>query len=110
MNFKQHITLKHLSIENNSFIGLKYYANKTIQIIIKELNDVKWSSEFTMYYVPNNKANLNQIFSLFRGIAWVDSQYFFEKTRAKGLNEIFDANLPNLNIDIYNVPLTKDSC
>lgn len=92
MNYNQHITLKHLSIENKSFIGLKFYANKAVQIIVKGLNDVKWSPEFTLFYVPNNKTNLNQIFSLFKGIAWIDTKYFFEKTRAKELNETFDAS------------------
>ncbi len=92
MNYNQHITLKHLSIENKSFIGLKFYTNKAIQIIVKELNDVKWSDEFTLFYVPNNKTNLNQIFSLFKGIAWINTQYFFENTRAKNLNETFDAS------------------
>lgn len=88
----QHITLKHLFIENKPCIGLKFYANKTIQIIIKELNDVNWSIEFTMFYIPNTKTNIDQIFALFKGIAWIDTQYFFEKTRAKELNETFDAS------------------
>jgi len=92
MQHKQHITLKHLLIENKPCIGLKFYANKTVQIIIKELNDINWSKEFTMYYVPNTKTNLNQIFSLFKGIVWIDTKYFFEKTRAKELNETFDAS------------------
>ena len=90
MNFKQHITLKHLSIDNRSFIGLKFYANKTIQFIVQNLNDVKWSKEFTMHYVPNNKTNLDQIFTLFKGVAWVNTQYFYEKTRSKELDESFD--------------------
>lgn len=88
----QHITLRRLSIENQSCIGLKFYANKVINILIKELNDVQWSTEFTMYYVPNNKTNIDQIFSLFKGVAWIDTQYFYEKSRAKGLNETFDAS------------------
>jgi len=92
MKYQQHLTLKHLSINKKSFIGLKFYANKTIQILIKELCELRWSSEFTMYYVPNKKENLNQIYSLFKGIVWVDSQYFFKKTRAKALNETFDAS------------------
>ena len=92
MKYNQHITLKYLSIENQSFIGLKFYANKAIQIIVKGLNNVKWSTEFTMFYVPNNKANLSQIFSLFKGIIWIDTKYFFENTRAKNLNETFDAS------------------
>jgi integrase/recombinase XerD len=88
----QHITLRRLSIENQSCIGLKFYANKVINIIIKELNGLQWSTEFTMYYVPNNKTNIDQIFSLFKGLAWIDTQYFFEKSRAKELNETFDAS------------------
>lgn len=92
MKYQQYITLKHLSIKDESFIGLKFYTNKTIQILIKELDELQWSSEFTMHYVPNKKANLNQIFSLFKGIVWIDTQYFFEKNRAKELNETFDAS------------------
>ena len=81
MNLKQHITLKRLFIEDQSCIGLKFYANKAIQIIIKEL-----------YYVQNNKTNIDQIFELFKGIAWIDTQYFYEKNRSKELNEIFDSS------------------
>lgn len=92
MRYNQHITLKHLSIENKSYIGLKFYANKTIQILIKELKGVNWSSEFTMHYILNNKSNLDHIFTLFKGVAWIDTQYFFEKNRAKQLNEAFDAS------------------
>ena len=92
MKFKQHITLKHLLIGNKRCIGLKFYANKALQIIINELNGIQWSHEFTMHYVPNTNHNLNEIFSIFRGIAWIDTKYFFEKTRSKGLNETFDAS------------------
>ncbi len=92
MNLKLHITLKRLFIEDQSCIGLKYYANNAIQIIIKELNNVQWSKEFTMYYVQNNKANIDQIFSLFKGVAWIDTQYFYEKNRSKELNETFDSS------------------
>ena len=92
MQHKQHITLKHLLIEDKPCIGLKFYANKTIQIVIKELNNLNWSKEFTMYYVPNTKTNVNHVFSLFKGIAWIDTQYFYEKTRSKELNETFDAS------------------
>jgi integrase len=43
-----------------------------------------------MYYIPNNKDNLNSIFNTFRGIAWINTGYFFQNTRAKGLDEEFD--------------------
>ncbi|RED47628.1 site-specific tyrosine recombinase/integron integrase [Seonamhaeicola aphaedonensis] len=92
MDLKQHITLKHLLIDNKRCIGLKFYANKAIQIIINELSGVQWSKEFTMHYVPNTKHNLNEIFRFFKGVAWIDTKYFFEKNRSKALNETFDAS------------------
>ncbi|WP_298532129.1 site-specific tyrosine recombinase/integron integrase [uncultured Algibacter sp.] len=84
------ITLKHLLINNKPQIGLKFYTNKSIQIIVKELTDVNWSTEFTMYHVPNTKSNLDEIFSIFKDIAWIDTRYFFDKNRSKALNETFD--------------------
>lgn len=90
MKFSQHITLKHLLIAHKRYIGLQYYTNKAIDIIINTLPNVGWSDEFNMYYVPNTKANLESIYSIFRGIAWVDSRYFFQHTRSKQLDEDFD--------------------
>ncbi|MEJ4089381.1 site-specific tyrosine recombinase/integron integrase [Galbibacter orientalis] len=92
MSLSLHITLKHLLINNIPQIGLKFYANKTIQIRIKELEDVKWSKEFSMFYIFNSKENLNTIFNLFKGIAWIDTKYFFEKNKAKTLNESVDTS------------------
>lgn len=90
MKFSQHITLKHLLIENKKYIGLQFYTNKALEIIVKELDSVKWSEEFNMYYVPNKKAYLDHIYALFRGVAWIDSRYFFAHTRSKQLDEDFD--------------------
>ncbi len=45
------ITLKHLLIENQKQIGLKFYPNKVIQALIKELPNPKWSNEFGMVYI-----------------------------------------------------------
>ncbi|MCH4553552.1 site-specific tyrosine recombinase/integron integrase [Aestuariibaculum lutulentum] len=92
MALNLHITLKHLLIDDVPQIGLKFYANSTVEILIKELEDVKWSKEFTMFYIRNTKANLDAIFKLFKGVAWIDTKYFFEKTRAKNLDETFDSS------------------
>ena len=89
---KQHITLKHLLIDNKKYIGLQFYSNKALNIIVKEIKDICWSDEFSMYYLPNNKNNLDAIYSLFRGIAWIDSQYFFQQSRSKQLTETFDVS------------------
>jgi len=90
MKFSQHIALKHLLIDNKKFIGLQFYSNKALDILVKQLKHVNWSDEFNMYHVPNNKNQLDEIYNTFRGIAWVDSKYFFSHTRSKSLNEVFD--------------------
>lgn len=90
MKFSQHITLKHLLIDNKKYIGLHFYSNKALEILIKQLNGIKWSDEFNMYYVPNKKSQLDEIYDTFRGVAWIDSKYFFNHTRSKELNEVFD--------------------
>ncbi len=45
-----------------------------------------------MHYIPNNKSNLNTIFNLFRGVAWINTNYFFEKSNSHQLDEVFDVN------------------
>ena len=92
MKFKQHITLKHLLIDNKKCIGLLFYSNNALNVLVKELKGICWSDEFSMYYLPNNKHNLDSIYSLFRGVAWIDSQYFFQQTRSKQLKETFDVS------------------
>ncbi|WP_417873303.1 site-specific tyrosine recombinase/integron integrase [Xanthomarina gelatinilytica] len=90
MKFSQHITIKHLLIDNKKFIGLQFYSNKALEILVKQLHKAMWSEEFNMYYVPNNKTHLDEVYDTFRGVAWIDSKYFFNKTRSKELNEVFD--------------------
>lgn len=92
MKFSQHITLKHLFIDHKRFIGLQFYTSKAIDILVKQLDAVQWSADHHMYYVPNTKNHLDAIYHTFRGVAWVDSKYFFEQTRSKQLAETFDVN------------------
>tara|TARA_B100000809_G_scaffold261477_1_gene310482 strand:+ start:2479 stop:3627 length:1149 start_codon:yes stop_codon:yes gene_type:complete len=83
------ITLKHLYINEEKQIGIKFYPNKLVQTVIKGLPDIKWSKNFNMAYVVNNKKNLDHIFDDFRGIAWINSGSFFnKKSTAKGNESI----------------------
>ena len=72
------ITLRHLMIEGNKFIGLQFYPNKIIQAFADTLADLKWSEEYRMYYLPNTKDNFNIIFSHFKGVAWINCRYFLK--------------------------------
>ena len=71
------ITLKHLLINDEKKIGLKFYPDKVIQAMVKQLPAPKWSKTYNMVYVPNNKTNLEIIFSTFRGVARINCNYFF---------------------------------
>ena len=73
-----------------------------IQIIIKNLNNVKWSEEFQLPYVTNTKENLNQIFADFKGVAWVNTNKFFINRPIKNGNE-------NLNLDWYRKKSYKNN-
>jgi len=90
MKMNRSITLKHLFIDNIKFIGLKFQSDKILNSLIKELPSISWSDEFHMYCVINNKENLRTILNLFRGVAWINTNYFFEKSNSKNLNEKID--------------------
>ena len=90
MKTNKFIALKHLLIDNKKFIGLKFNSDKVLNSLIKELDGINWNHEFNMYCLPNNKTNLDNIFNLFRGVAWINTNYFFQKSNSKGLDEDFD--------------------
>lgn len=77
MGFHQSITLKHLFIKNKKCIGLQYSTNKVLQALVDSLPDVFWSKTFGMFYIPNTKLNLELVFKTFKGVAWVNGNYFF---------------------------------
>lgn len=81
------ITLKHLLVKDKKCIGIQFNTDKVIQALLKELPDIKWSNEFSMAYLLNTKGNLDNIFSIFRGVVWVNCNYFFDKAPTKYSNE-----------------------
>jgi len=76
-HFKKNITLKHLLIGEEKQIGLQFHPDKVIQALVKSLPGVKWSNKYGMVYLKNTKANLNAIFAAFKGVAWINCNYFF---------------------------------
>jgi len=84
------ITLKHLLIKKQQCIGLQFNADKVIQAMIRELPSPKWSNEFKMPYILNTKSNQNLIFNTFRGVAWINCNYFFKDKTLNHSNEKID--------------------
>ena len=72
------ITLKHLLIKKRQCIGLQFHTDKVIDALVRELPKPMWSKKFSMVYIANTKSNLNLIFNKFRGVAWINCNYFFQ--------------------------------
>lgn len=72
------ITLKHLLIKNQQCIGFQFNADKVIEALIEQLPDPKWSRQFRMAYILNTNENINLVFEKFKGVAWVNCNYFFQ--------------------------------
>lgn len=77
------ITLKHFFINNEKQIGLEFIPNKTINVFVKSLPNIKWSAKFGIAYIKNTPNNIATIFKVFKGIAWVNGSHFFPKTKSK---------------------------
>lgn len=87
---KKYITLKHLLISKEKCIGLQFYSDRIIEALVKDLPDAQWSAEFKMNYVKNTAANLDLIYKQFKGVAWINSNYFFPKSNFGRDNPNFD--------------------
>ena len=77
MEKTKQISLKHLLINQQKCIGIQFYPDKVIQALIKGLPNPKWSTQFSMVFLINNKDNLDAIFKKFKGVAWVNTSHFF---------------------------------
>ena len=45
---ERQITLKHMYIKDQKMIGIKFYPDKVLQALIKQLPNVKWSEIYGM--------------------------------------------------------------
>lgn len=86
------ITLKNLLINEKKQIGIQFHPDKVIQALLKELPGIKWSKEFGMAYLPNTNLNITLVFKKFKGVAWVNGNYFFQKRTVNNHNKPIDVN------------------
>ncbi len=103
INHKPKITLKHLFIDEQKMIGLKFYPNKVIQSLIKELPNPRWAEKYEMVCLPNTPTNLDLIFDKFRGVAWINGSHFYPNSRLR------NHDTENLSVDHFRTrPLPKN--
>ncbi|MCF6169053.1 tyrosine-type recombinase/integrase [Lutibacter sp.] len=86
------ITLKHLLINKQQCVGLQFNTDKILEALVRELPSPKWSNQFKMPYILNTKSNQNLIFSVFRGVAWINCNYFFKDKILNHDNEEIDVS------------------
>lgn len=94
MEIKKSITLKHLLVNDVKCVGLQFNSDKIIQALAEQLPEILWSTDYQMYYLPNNKKNIDSIFKIFYGVAWVNGNYFFK-------DKIINPHNPDLNLERY---------
>jgi site-specific recombinase XerD len=73
------ISLRHLEVNGERMIGLKFYPDKVIQALVKTLPEPKWDKVRQMVYFINNPINYTQLLNTFKGVAWLDMRYFSKK-------------------------------
>ena len=54
-----------------------------IDTLLKNLEGITWSNEFSMYYVLNSRENFTTIFDLFRGKVWINAEALFPNKKRK---------------------------
>ena len=72
------ITLRNILVDGDKCIGLQFFPSKRIQMFIKTLDNPRWATVYQMVFVLNTPANLEQVFKIFKGEAWINCRYFFK--------------------------------
>lgn len=96
------ITLKHLLINKKQCIGLHFNTDKVIDALVRELPSPKWSNKYKMPYILNTKSNQNLIFKTFRGVAWINCNYFFK-------DKIINQNNEEVNVTWFRKRKLRDN-
>ena len=109
MHSLKNITLYHLMIRDQKMIGIKFQPDRVIHALIKSLDKPKWSEQYHMAYLPNTKQNLSQIFTTFKGCAWINYNRFLTNKPVNTSDEMVDvAWFRNRNIPPGHRPCPEE--
>ncbi|MEQ9204275.1 MAG: recombinase, partial [Cyclobacteriaceae bacterium] len=65
---------------------------KVVQALIKTLENPRWSEKYGVVLVENTPKSLHDIFEKFKGVAWVNCQYFFTNRPIHNGNEVLSVD------------------
>lgn len=96
---RKSISLKHLLIDNKPQIGLMHRSDRVVDACLQQIDGIKWSDSFSMFYIENTSDNLRTIFKVFRGVAWINGNSFYDskpirKNEALTVNHFRNRKLP----------------
>ncbi|MEL4309080.1 tyrosine-type recombinase/integrase [Joostella sp. CR20] len=100
------ITLRNLFLHGKKCIGLEYQSDKVINALVKELPNPRWNKMMGIVYVDNTPKNIDAIFKKFKGVAWINSNYFFSNKPLENDND-------TLNFDWFHkrkLPVNHRRC
>ena len=84
MSPTRRITLKHLMLSGQRYIGLQHPLEKLLDALVKQLPEVRRVKEYQMYALPNQPARVQEVFRQFKSVAYINGQYFFAKKNLSG--------------------------
>ncbi|MCB0397827.1 MAG: tyrosine-type recombinase/integrase [Flavobacteriales bacterium] len=76
------IVLGHLTHKGRTMIRLDFDYDVELIALARMIDGAGWSRTHRCWYVENNRENLKNIFAVFRGKAWINSEGFFSRTPA----------------------------
>lgn len=83
------ITLRHLLIDGRRCIGMQYYPQHAIDLLMAGVGAIR-SDEYNMMYVENSGGNLGRLFQTFKGVAWLNCRYFDRNSPVRQGAEVVD--------------------
>jgi integrase/recombinase XerD len=81
------VKLHHYETEDGPMIAISFPMTEPCKSLVKQLNGRRWCPVNKWIYVKNNPENLQEIFTRFKGIAWIDGRDYFSRG-AKCITEI----------------------
>jgi len=87
---KPQLNIIHSSVYDLPCIGLKFTHQASILAHIKTFSLLKYNKKQDLYYVHNNKQNLQLLFAHFKGKAWINGEQFFEGYKQTLNNPAFE--------------------
>ncbi|HMV27432.1 MAG TPA: hypothetical protein PKA26_11175, partial [bacterium] len=66
------IRLDAITRNRENHVLIRFGFDEELIALVKQLPDIRWDSADKAWQTPNTKENVNRIFLLFKGKAWID--------------------------------------